>query len=125
MFNFQDKNAENINVSVSKENTAVLNIAAFSIGGVSVPERTLDLSAYRGKMFRMYVENDGTFSTAIQPVHYWLLLEGMIPENEYKFVDNGTTDENGMDQKKMVEIPLDLNDVEFTVYALPEQAKED
>jgi len=124
MFHYQDKTAKNIAVSVDKENPALLAIAAFTLNGVKVPERKLDLTEYQGKTFRLWAEADGSFSTAIQPEHYWLLIEGGIPEKKYMFVETGEMDERGESVKKMVEEPLDLNSVDFTVYALPEQ-KED
>lgn len=124
MFHYQDKTAKNIAVSVDKENPALLAIAAFTLSGVKVPACKLDLTEYQGKTFRLWAEADGSFSTAIQPEHYWLLLEGNIPARKYQNVGTGTMDERGEEQQKMEELPLDLSDVDFTVFSLPEQEEE-
>ena len=123
MFKYQDKTAGNIAVSVDKENHALLTIGAFALGSVKVPARKIDLTAYQGKTFRLWAEADGSFSTAIQPEHYWLLIEGNVPERKYTSVGIGVMDERGEEQQKMEEVPLDLSDVDFTVFSLPEEEK--
>ena len=110
MIIYQDDSVE---VTISAENTAVLNIAAFTINGTRVPAQSFDLTAFQGKAFRLYVEENGDLSTDAGKDHFWLLLEAVLPERkmECSFADDGSM--------QFVDVPLDLNNVNIGIYALP------
>ena len=106
---YQDKDKKNIDISIDAKNTAVLNIAAFSLGDVRVAASKFDLTDYQGDVFRLYAEENGDLSANKWACHYWMLIEEVIPEMQMTF-----------DNDEMVEIPLDLNNVKFKLYSLPE-----
>lgn len=118
MFEYLDKNGRNAECTVDEKNTAVLKIGPYEFEGMKIPARSIDMTPYQGKMVRIYIEKDGTYSTA-RGTHEWLLIMGRVPEVTYKSVADGT-DENGQTRMKQEELPIDLNDAEFTVFALPE-----
>lgn len=123
MIVYQDDSRENIQATVDQGNAAILNIAAFTINSTRVPAHRLDLSAFRGKAFRLYAEGNGDLSTDQNHDHYWLLVEADIPELQLQSVPTGEVDEDDREITKMVEEPLDLNTVELKIYALPEVAE--
>lgn len=123
MFKYLDKDGRNADFSIDDENTAVLKIGGYEFEGMQIPARDIDLSQYRGSMVRIYIDKDGSYSTA-HGTHEWLLIMGRIPEPEYKSVYGGK-DENGQTRMVSTEVPLDLNNAEFTVFALPEQEKQE
>ena len=118
MFKYLDKDGRNAEFAIDTDDTAVLKIGAYEFEGMKIPARNIDLKPYQGKMVRIYIEKDGSYSTD-HGTHEWLLIMGMVPEITYKSVPDGT-DENGQTRMKQEEVPIDLNDVEFTVFALPE-----
>lgn len=118
MFKYLDKNGRNADFAIDANNTAVLKIGSYEYEGMKIPARDIDLTPYQGKMVRIYIEKDGSYSTDCG-VHEWLLIMGKVPEVTYKSVVDGT-DENGQPRMKQEELPIDLNDAEFTVFALPE-----
>ena len=118
MFKYLDKNGRNAEFSIDADNTAVLKIGAYEFEGMKIPARNIDMKPYEGKMVRIYIEKDGRYSTDYG-THEWLLVMGMVPELTYKSVPDGT-DENGQTRMKQEEVTIDLNDTEFTVFALPE-----
>lgn len=119
MLKYLDSNGRNATFEVDSENTTVLKIGAYEFEGQQIPARSIDLTPYQGKMVRVYIDEDGSYSTD-HGTHEWLLIMGRIPSPAYKSVPDGT-DENGQLRLKSVEVPLDLNDVDFTVFALPKQ----
>ena len=123
MIVYQDKNKESVQVTIDQENTAVLNTAAFTINGTRVSAQNFDLTAFQGKAFRLYAEENGDISTNKNQDHFWLLAEANIPEKLTQSVPTGEFDERGQEIMKSVEVALDLNNVEITVYALPEVAE--
>lgn len=118
MFKYLDKDGQNAEFAIDTDNPAVLKIGAYEFEGMKIPARNIDLKPYQGKMVRIYIEKDGSYSTDYG-THEWLLIMGMVPKPTYKSVADGT-DENGQTRMKQEEVPIDLNDVEFTVFALPE-----
>lgn len=123
MIVYQDENKENIQVSVDKENKAALNVAAFTINDTRVAAQRFDLTDFQGVAFRLYAEENGDLSTDKNQDHYWLLVEASVPERLSESVATGEVDERGQETTKMVEVPLDLDNVEIKVYALPEVAE--
>lgn len=118
MFKYLDKNGRNADFAIDASNTAMLKIGAYEFEGMKIPARDIDLKPYQGKMVRIYIEKDGSYSTD-HGTHEWLLIMGRVPEVTYKSVADDT-DENGQTRMKQEELPIDLNDAEFTVFALPE-----
>jgi hypothetical protein len=123
MIIYQDKSKENIQVAVSTENTAVLNISAFTIKNTRVAAQNFDLTGFQGKAFRLYAEENGDLSTNKNQDHFWLLAEANIPERMMQSVSTGKTDVNGQEIIQSVEVALDLNKVDITIFALPEVAE--
>ena len=123
MIVYQDKNKESVQLTVDQENKAVLNTASFTINGTRVSAQSFDLTAFQGKAFRLYAEENGDLSTNKNQDHFWLLAEANVPERLMKSVSTGELDERGQEIMKSVDVPLDLNNVEIKVYALPEVAE--
>lgn len=120
MIKFQDQSKENIQIVVDPTNAAVMSVAAFTINDVRVPSQSLDLSRFQGETFRLYAEESGDLSTAKDQDHFWLLAEAKIPEKVLQNQSTGEVDEDGREITQTIELPLDLNQVEITVFALPE-----
>ena len=123
MIVYQDKNKESVQLTVDQMNKAVLNTAAFTINSTRVSAQSFDLTAFQGKAFRLYAEENGDLSTNKNQDHFWLLAEANVPERLMKSVSTGELDERGQEIMKSVDVPLDLNNVEIKVYALPEVAE--
>ena len=120
MIVYQDKNKESVQLTVDQTNKAVLNTAAFTINSTRVSAQSFDLTAFQGKAFRLYAEENGDLSTNKNQDHFWLLAEANVPERLMSSVSTGELDERGQEIMKSVDVPLDLNNVEIKVYALPE-----
>ena len=120
MIDYQNKEKTNILISVDSANTAVLKIDAFTIAGVRAPAQQMDLTDYQGQAFRLYAEKTGDLSTDKEKDHYWLLAEAEIPQKTTKSVETGEVDENGQARTESEIVPLNLNNVDFKIYALPE-----
>ena len=120
MIVYQDENKESVQLTVDQENKAVLNTASFTINGTRVSAQSFDLTAFQGKAFRLYAEENGDLSTNKNQDHFWLLAEANVPERLMSSVSTGELDERGQEIMKSVDVPLDLNNVEIKVYALPE-----
>lgn len=120
MIKFQDQSKENIQIAIDPANAAVMSVAAFTINDVRVPAQSFDLSRFQGETFRLYTEESGDLSTEKEQDHFWLLAEAKIPEKVLQNQLTGEVDEDGRDITQTIELPLDLNQVEITVYALPE-----
>ena len=118
MFKYLDKDGRNAKFAIDSENPAVLKIGAYEFEGMKIPARDIDMTPYQGKMVRIYIEKDGSYSMDYG-THEWLLVMGIVPEVTYKNVADGT-DENGQTRMKQEEVPIDLHDTELTVFALPE-----
>lgn len=110
----------NQTISVDPVNPARLAIAAFAYPGGNCPGTTVDLTGFQGGPVRIYLDIDGAISTDLYRDHYWLLAEAVLPERQYENQPTGQVDENGQPIMEMVERPLDLNDVQITVFPLPE-----
>ena len=123
MIKFQDQSKENIQIAIDPANAAVMSVAAFTINDVRVPAQSFDLSRFQGETFRLYTEESGDLSTEKEQDHFWLLAEAKIPEKVLQNQLTGEVDEDGRDITQTIELPLDLNQVEITVYALPEVIK--
>ena len=120
MIDYQDKEKTNISVSLDSANAAVLKIDAFTIAGVRAPAQQMDLTDYQGQAFRLYAEKTGDLSTDKEKDHYWLLAEAELPQKTTKSVETGEVDENGQARTESEIVPLNLNNVDFKIYALPE-----
>jgi hypothetical protein len=105
----------NITIQGSK-----LLISTFKVGDKTVKSKTLDLTPYQGGPFRLYLDADGSLSTELDRDHFWLLAEAVIPEQTFENDPTGQVDENGQAISRMVARPLDLANVEITVFELPE-----
>jgi len=123
MVKYQDESRENIQIAVDPDNAAVVNVAAFTIDDTRIPAQSFDLSSFQGSTFRLYAEQNGDLSTDKNQDHFWLLAESTIPEKVIKNVPTGEIDERDQEIMQTVEMPLNLNDVEITVFALPEVAE--
>lgn len=120
MIVFQDESKKSIQVTVDPQNTAVMNVAAFTINNTRIAAQTFDLTAFQGKAFRLYAEENGDLSTDTNRDHFWLLAETNVPEKQMKSEVTGEVDERGQMITKSVEVPLNLGDIEIKIYALPE-----
>jgi hypothetical protein len=97
-----------------------VRIAAFDcpkLGRVS--QKTMDLTPHAGKKVRIWLDPDGSYSTDPKKDHYWQVAELDVPEIKY---DRGDQSPGGEmeDASPAVPLPLDLTDVEVSVWSLPE-----
>ncbi|MGB9859206.1 MAG: hypothetical protein ACPLRM_01895 [Anaerolineae bacterium] len=118
----RDPNKPNEVISIDQASPNRLVVAAFNFPGGECTGGTIDLTPFQGGPFRLYLEKDGSLSTELFRDHYWLLVEAVLPEKRLESQPTGMTDENGQPIMEMVEHPLDLNDVQITVFPLPEVA---
>lgn len=123
MIIYKDESKGNISAAVNAENAAVLDIAAFTLGNTRITAQSVDLTDFQGGAFRLYAEENGDLSTDANCDHFWLLVEAVVPEKRLETVTTGEVDDEGREITKMVEVPLDLNNLDIIVYALPEVAK--
>jgi len=103
-------------------NPACLSVQPISCPGGEAQAVVIDLTPLQGGPFRLYLDSDGAISTDLYSDHYWLLAEGMLPDKQYDNVPTGQVDENGQPVTTMAERLLDLNDIDITVFPLPEVA---
>jgi hypothetical protein len=68
----------------------------------------------------VYLDLDGSATIDATRDHYWLLAEAILPDCQFENKPTGRLDENGQEITDLVERPLDLNEVEITVFPLPE-----
>lgn len=106
-------------LEVSTANARELIVKSFLINNIRTAQQTMDLTGYQGKPFRLYAEKDGTLSVDQEQNHYWLLAEVEIPEMKMKSVSTGKYDDKGQMIMQSTEVPLDLNELNFTIFALP------
>ncbi len=116
----RDPNKPNEVISIDQASPNRLVVAAFRFPGGQCTGGAIDLTPFQGGPFRLYLEEDGSLSTELFRDHYWLLAEAVLPERQFDSRPTGMTDENGQPIMEMVERPLDLNDVQITVFPLPE-----
>lgn len=118
----KQQNPDNPNtvVSVHAEQPSKLVVEPFRFGEVVTKLVEFDLTAYQGKPFRLYVEEDGSFSVDPNRDHFWLLAEVLVPERMVESVPTGDETEDGQVVHQLMELPLDLNDVVITVFELPQ-----
>ncbi|NPV27916.1 MAG: hypothetical protein HPY81_10920 [Firmicutes bacterium] len=117
-----DPSKPNQAVSIDQTNPARLVIAPFAFPGGNCPGGTIDLTEHQGGPSRIYLDTDGAISTDLYRDHYWLLAEAILPERRYDNEPTGQVDEHGQPIMTMVERPLDLNNIQITVFSLPEVA---
>ena len=110
----------NAAITIDAESPSRLAVAPFPYPGGQCQGNVLDLSAYQGEAFRLYLEADGSLSTELFRDHYWLLAEAVLPERRYEMVPSGQVDENGQPLTVLQEVPLDLGEIQITVFPLPE-----
>jgi len=116
----REPNKPNEVISIDQTLPNRLVVTAFNFPGGECTGGTIDLTPFQGGPFRLYLEEDGSLSTELFRDHYWLLAEAVLPERQFDSRPTGMTDENGQPIMEMVERPLDLNDVQITVFPLPE-----
>lgn len=107
-------------ITIDQTAPSRLIVAPFDFPGGHCPGAVVDLAPFQGGPFRLYLEEDGSLSTELFRDHYWLLAEAVLPERQFENRPTGMTDENGQPVMEMVERPLDLNEVQVTVFPLPE-----
>lgn len=110
----------NHDVAIDTANPALLRVGAHVLpNGVQVLAHEFDLTPYQGVPFRLYVETDGRLTPALEGVHYWLLVEAILPERRMEQQETGQVDGNGQPIVEMVEVPLDLHHVDVFVRPWP------
>jgi len=107
-------------LSIDQANPACLTISSFSFPGGNCSGGTIDLTNFQGGPARIYLDEDGSLSTDLYRDHYWLLAECVLPERQFEQRETGRTDEQDQPVTEMVEKPLDLNNIDITVFPLPE-----
>lgn len=118
----QNTDKPNEAILVSQDNPAHLAVQPFSFGGGQTVAAVFDLTPYQGRPFRLYLDEDGSYSAEMQRSHYWLLAETILPNMELENIPTGRVDEDGQEITEMVEKQLNLNGVDITVFSLPEVA---
>lgn len=108
----------NAAIQIDAANPARLLVDPIPFPGGTTAAAAYDLTAHQGGPFRLYLNQDGSFSSDLTADHYWLLAEAILPERQFDQVPVGT-DQEIFD---MVERPLDLTGVEVVVFPLPEVA---
>jgi len=106
----------NAALSIDQASPNRLVVASFPFPGGECAGGRIDLTPFQGGPFRLYLETDGSLSTGPFQDHYWLLAEAVLPERHFENQPN----EHGQPVMTLVERPLDLNDVQITVFPLPE-----
>jgi len=87
------------------------------IGKIS--QRTIDMTPYAGEYVRIWLEEDGSYSSNKHIDHYWQIAEMQVPEQKYQEIE---TKEMGTDSKPVVKreaIPIDLSGVGIITFDLP------
>lgn len=118
----QNPERPNEAISVNPDNSVQVTVQPFPFPGGECAGGSIDLTPFQGGPFRLYLEQDGSLSTELYSDHYWLLAETVLPEKRYDQVLTGQVDENGQSKTEMVESALNLNEIEITVFSLPEVA---
>jgi hypothetical protein len=109
----------NEKVVIRQDNPAVIRVLQHQLpNGAMVQTQEFDLTEFQGKPWRLYVEEDGALSVALDGVHYWLLAEAVLPERRVETQEIGDGD-NGEPTIEHVELPLDLQEVDVLVYPWP------
>lgn len=118
----RDPSKPNEAISIDQATSSRLVIDAFPFPGGECAGGGIDLTPFHGGPFRLYLEVDGSLNMELFRDHYWLLAEAILPERRYESQPTGQVDENGQPIMVMVERPLDLNNIQITVFSLPEVA---
>jgi hypothetical protein len=116
----QNPDKPNTMVGVDQENSACLVVQAFDFLEGSSAGDSFDLTEMQGRPVRVYLDLDGSATIDATRDHYWLLAEAILPDCQFENKPTGRLDENGQEITDLVERPLDLNEVEITVFPLPE-----
>ena len=103
-------------IEICSTNKSAIHVKPFLIGSATAVEQNIELDYWQGSTFRLYAEKDGSISTNQEHGHYWLLAEAAIPEQVISNVvkPDGSTE--------MIVEPLDLTNVQFTIFDLPREA---
>ena len=116
----QNPETPNEVVCVDPDNSAQVTVQPFLFPGGTTSSAVFDLTPSQGGPFRLYLEADGSLNTELFRDHYWLLAEVILPDCRFENQLTGQVDENGQTIITMVERPLNLNDIDITVFSLPE-----
>ncbi|MFA5387217.1 MAG: hypothetical protein WC322_02365 [Candidatus Paceibacterota bacterium] len=81
--------------------------------------KTIDLTPYAGQHVRVWLDQDGSYSLDPRSNHYWQIAEFDVPEIGIVESDSGEVGEAGEPVMIREVLPLELIDVEFTVWPLP------
>ncbi len=84
-----------------------------------ISQKTIDMTQHAGERVRIWMETDGTYSTDKHKNHWWQIAEFDVPAIEYEEVEkeHPVTKEK---YKDMVAKPLDLKNVDVTVWEMPD-----
>ncbi|MDI3548115.1 MAG: hypothetical protein PWR10_1767 [Halanaerobiales bacterium] len=107
-------------VNIDQANPGRLVISPFSFPDGNCSGGKIDLAQFQGGPARVYLDKDGSLSTDLCRDHYWLLAECVLPERQFEQQETGIVDEQGQPVTMIVERPLDLNNIDITVFPLPE-----
>jgi|GEM_PF-1266725 hypothetical protein len=116
----QNPEKPNEAVGVNPGNSAQITVQPFLFPGGTTSPAVYDLALFQAGPFRLYLEQDGSFSTDLYGDHYWLLAETILPETQYDQALTGQVDENDQPKTEMVERALNLNEIDIIVFSLPE-----
>ena len=103
---------------------SVVTIDTFYAFGHRVEGAVFDLSQpecdkYRGKILRVWVDNDHKLTTERLPSQVWLLVEIPVPKRQFKEVKTKKLDEDGNPIMERVKIPMVVTETECKIYELP------
>jgi len=92
------------------------------IGKIS--QRTIDMTPYAGEYVRIWLEEDGSYSSNKHIDHYWQIAEMQVPEQKYQEINTQEINTREMNTDatpviKVEQIPIDLSGVEIITFDLP------
>jgi len=104
--------------------SSVVTIDTFYAFGHRVEGAEFDLSQpeydkYRGKILRIWIDNNYRLTTERLPSQVWLLAEIPVPRRKFEEVETKELDENDNPVMEMVELPMIVNESECKIYELP------
>lgn len=84
-----------------------------------ISQKTIDMAPFAGQVVRVWVDEDGSFSTNPGGKHIWQVAELTIPEIAYQPQMVEDPEGSGEMVEQSVAVPLDLNSTPVTLWPLP------
>ena len=103
---------------------AIIRVESFYANNRLVEGAEFDLSLpefdpYRGKILRVWVDNDYNLTTKRNPSQVWLLIEIPVPRRQYNQVETEELDEQENPVMEQVEIPMKIEEIDCKIFPLP------